>query len=90
MNVDVTNEASVKEYIAKLFNVIDFDPNFDYDDSDGFAKWNINIDDGSGGTVSRATKFPATALEYQDPNSGYDVDRPQLRMILVEYPTLIL
>ena len=73
MNVDVTSEASVKEYIAKLFTVIDFDPNFNYDDPAGFAKWNITIDDGLGGPFRGATKYPETATEYQNPTSGYDV-----------------
>ena len=31
------NEASVKEYIAKIFTIEDFDQDFDYDDSERFA-----------------------------------------------------
>ena len=42
MNVVVDNEASVKEYLARIFTVEDFDPNFDYDETKD-TKWSIDI-----------------------------------------------
>ena len=72
MTVYVDQEESVKEYLAKVFEVVDFDPDFDYDDHP--EKWEINIDDGLGGGFKGATKFPETQDEYFDnEQSGYNV-----------------
>ena len=69
MNVLVNSEASVKEYIAKIFSVEDFDQNFDYDETRD-SKWSINIDPAYQGNI----KYPDSLGTYKsNPESGYTV-----------------
>lgn len=68
MNVKVDSEYSVKEYIAKLYSVADFDPNFDYDETKD-EKWSIVFDPPYKG----AQKYPESYAQYSIPNSGYEV-----------------
>ena len=69
MNVLVNSEASVKEYIAKIFSVEDFDQNFDYDETRD-SKWSIDIEPAYQGNI----KYPDSLAVYKsNPESGYTV-----------------
>lgn len=68
MNVKVDSEYSVKELIAKVYSVEDFDPNFNYDETKD-EKWSITFDPPYKG----AQKYPESYAEYSIPNSGYEV-----------------
>ncbi len=69
MNVVVDNEASVKEYLARIFTVEDFDPNFDYDETKD-TKWSIDISPSYLGNV----KYPSNLDLYKSQStSGYTV-----------------
>jgi hypothetical protein len=69
MNVLVNSEVSVKEYIAKIFSVEDFDQDFDYDETKEL-KWSIEISPAYKGNV----KYPDSLDIYKsDPQSGYTV-----------------
>ena len=69
MNVVVDNEASVKEYLARIFTVEDFDINFDYDETKD-TKWSIDISPSYLGNV----KYPSSLDLYKaQSTSGYTV-----------------
>ena len=69
MNVTVDSEESVKEYLAKIFTVDDFDQNFDYAETKN-SKWSIDISPSYLGNV----KYPSSLDTYKaKPDSGYTV-----------------
>ena len=69
MRVLVDSESSVKRYLAKLFSVEDFDPDFDYDTTKD-SKWSVDISPEYKGAV----KFPENLDIYKNiTQSGYKI-----------------
>ena len=69
MNVIVDSEVSVKEYLARIFTVDDFDKNFGYAETRD-TKWSIDISPAYQGAV----KYPADLDTYKaKSDSGYTV-----------------
>ena len=69
MDVVVDNEESVKEYLARIFTIDDFDQDFDYDETKD-TKWSIDISPAYLGNV----KYPSNLDLYKaQPTSGYTV-----------------
>ena len=69
MDVVVDNEESVKEYLARIFTIDDFDQDFDYDETKD-NKWSIDISPAYLGNV----KYPSNLDLYKaQSTSGYTV-----------------